>query len=64
MRTWERGNEGIPSSGPRTPAVSEEAPVHFLSSGGNIHGVSTHVLIRVLSAAGHRAEVPVKKAAA
>lgn len=30
---------------------------------GNTHGVSTDVLIRVLSATGHRAEVRVKKAA-
>ena len=31
---------------------------------GNTHGVSTDVLIRVLAATGHRAEVRVKKAAA
>lgn len=31
---------------------------------GNIHGVSTDVLIRVLAGTGHRAEVRVKKAAA
>jgi len=31
---------------------------------GNTHGVSTDVLIRVLAATGHRAEVQVKKAAA
>ena len=31
---------------------------------GNTHGVSTDVLIRVLTATGHRAEVRVKKAAA
>jgi predicted XRE-type DNA-binding protein len=31
---------------------------------GNVHGVSTDVLIRVLAATGHRAEVRVKKAAA
>ena len=30
---------------------------------GNTHGVSTDVLIRVLAATGHRAEVRVKKAA-
>ena len=32
--------------------------------GGNTHGVSTNLLIRVLAATGHRAEVHVKKAAA
>ena len=31
---------------------------------GNTHGVSTDVLIRVLAATGHRAEVRVQKAAA
>ena len=31
---------------------------------GNTHGVSTDVLIRVLAATGHRAEVQVKKTAA
>ncbi len=31
---------------------------------GNTHGVSTDVLIRVLAATGHRAEIRVKKAAA
>jgi predicted XRE-type DNA-binding protein len=31
---------------------------------GNTHGISTDVLIRVLAATGHRAEVRVKKAAA
>jgi predicted XRE-type DNA-binding protein len=31
---------------------------------GNTHGVSTDVLIRVLAATGHRAEVRVKKTAA
>ncbi len=31
---------------------------------GNTHGVSTDVLIRVLAATGHRAEVRIKKAAA
>jgi predicted XRE-type DNA-binding protein len=31
---------------------------------GNIHGVSTDVLIRVLAATGHRAESRVKEAAA
>ncbi len=31
---------------------------------GNTHGVSTDVLIRVLAATGHRAEVRVKRAAA
>ena len=31
---------------------------------GNTHGVSTDVLIRVLAATGHRAEVRVKKVAA
>lgn len=31
---------------------------------GNTHGVSTDVLIRVLAATGHRAEVRVKKATA
>ena len=31
---------------------------------GNTHGVSTDVLIRVLAATGHRAEVRVKKASA
>ena len=31
---------------------------------GNTHGVSTDVLIRILAATGHRAEVRVKKAAA
>lgn len=31
---------------------------------GNTHGVSTDVLIRVLAAKGHRAEVRVKRAAA
>ncbi|MGA6829145.1 XRE family transcriptional regulator [Nitrospira sp. NS4] len=31
---------------------------------GNTHGVSTDVLIRVLAATGHRAELRVKKAAA
>jgi len=34
------------------------------ATGRNIHGVSTDVLIRVLAATGHRAEVRVKKAAA
>lgn len=31
---------------------------------GNTHGVSTDVLIRVLAATGHRAEIRVKRAAA
>jgi predicted XRE-type DNA-binding protein len=31
---------------------------------GNTHGVSTDVLIRVLAATGHRAEVRIKKSAA
>ena len=37
---------------------------HAAIANGNTHGVSTDVLIRVLAATGHRAEVRVKKAAA
>ena len=37
---------------------------HAEIANGNTHGVSTDVLIRVLAATGHRAEVRVKKAAA
>ena len=37
---------------------------HLAIANGNTHGVSTDVLIRVLAATGHRAEVLIKKAAA
>ena len=46
-----------------TRRVRKKLLVHFLISGGNTHGVSTDVLIRVLAATGYRAEVRVKKAA-